>query len=136
MVDAFPIGRFLGPNLTTGRGSIVTGYTPADWDRAVRHGVLRDGRPSIMPAQDFQRMSDQELSDIIVYIQAQAPVDHAVPAPTLGPLGKVLIATGRLNPPAATIANHQSAHLLTPPPPVSRPSSVATWRRRALAATA
>ena len=116
MVDAFPIGRFLGPNLTTGRGSIIAGFTPADWDRAVRHGVLRDGRPSIMPAQDFLRMSDQELSDIIAYIQAQPPVDNEVPAPTLGPLGKVLMATGQLNPPAESIPDHQGAHPLAPPP--------------------
>ena len=115
MVDAFPIGRFLGPNLTSGRGSIVAGFTSADWDRAVRHGVLRDGRPSIMPAQDFLRMSDQELSDIIVYIQAQPPVDNEVPKSALGPLGKVLMATGQLNPAAEAIADHQGRHPLAPP---------------------
>src|SRR5690606_1423093 len=45
MVDAFPIGSLLGPNLTTGSGSRTLDYTPADWDRAVRHGILPDGRP-------------------------------------------------------------------------------------------
>jgi hypothetical protein len=48
-----------------------------------------------MPSVDFRLMSDQELSDIIVYLRAQPPVDSVVPAPTLGPLGKVLIATPR-----------------------------------------
>jgi mono/diheme cytochrome c family protein len=116
MVDAFPMGRFLGPNLTAGRGGVTAGYTPADWDRAVRHGVLRDGRPSIMPAQDFLRMSDQELSDVIAYIQSQPPVDNEVPKSSLGPLGKVLVATGQLNPPAEAVADHQGAHPLAPPP--------------------
>jgi mono/diheme cytochrome c family protein len=116
MVDAFPMGRFLGPNLTAGRGGVTAGYTPADWDRAVRHGVLRDGRPSIMPAQDFLRMSDQELSDVIAYIQSQPPVDNEVPKSSLGPLGKVLVATHQLNPPAEAVADHQGAHPLAPPP--------------------
>lgn len=116
MVDAFPMGRFLGPNLTTGRGSIVAGFAPADWDRAVRHGVLRDGRPSIMPAQDFQRMSDQELSDVIAYIQSQPPVDNEVPKSSFGPLGKVLLAAHQLNPPAEAISDHQGIHPAAPPP--------------------
>ena len=44
---------------------MVTDYEPADWDRIVRHGLLSDGRPAAMPSEDFQMMSDQELSDII-----------------------------------------------------------------------
>jgi mono/diheme cytochrome c family protein len=70
MVDAFPLGRFLGPNLTTGEGSRTRDYQPHDWDRIVRHGVLPDGRPAVMPSEDFQRMSDQELADIVAYIRS------------------------------------------------------------------
>jgi len=116
MVDAFPIGTLLGPNLTAGPGSRVIGYTPADWDRAVRHGILPDGRPSAMPSEDFRLMSDQELSDIIAFINAQAPVDNTVPAPSLGPLGKVLIATGAMPLSVNRIGVHDSPHLVVPPP--------------------
>lgn len=116
MVDSPVLGRFLAPNLTTGRGSVVADFTPADWDRAVRHGVRRDGRPSVMPAQDFLRLSDQELSDIITYIKAQPAVDNEVPESTLGPLGKVLVATGQLPAPAESVADHRAAHVATPPP--------------------
>lgn len=116
MVDAFPMGRFLGPNLTAGRGGVVADYAPADWDRAVRHGVLRDGRPSIMPAQDFAKMSDQELSDVIAYLRSLAPVDNEVPKSSLGPLGKILVATHQLNPPADLVADHRGAHPTVPPP--------------------
>jgi cytochrome c553 len=115
MVDAFPIGSLLGPNLTSGRGSIVADYTAADWDRAVRHGVLSTGHASIMPAQDFVRMSDQELSDIITYIQAQPPVDNEVPRPRFGPLGKILVATGQFQPAVNAIADHHAAHATFPP---------------------
>ena len=59
MVDAFPIGSLLAPNVTGGTGTRSAGYQPRDWDRIVRHGVLKDGHPSVMPSEDFQSMSDQ-----------------------------------------------------------------------------
>lgn len=115
MVDAPIMGRLLGPNISTGAGSRAEGYTAADWDRIVRHGVRRDGRVSAMPSQDFQRMSDQELSDIVAYIRSRPPVDAEVPAVTLGPLGKVLVATGQIQLSADLIGSHFADHLPTPP---------------------
>jgi mono/diheme cytochrome c family protein len=115
MVDAFPIGRLLGPNLTAGRGSRTLNYTPADWDRIVRHGVLPDGRPAAMPSEEFQMMSDQELSDVVSYLGTFPPVDSDVPAPSLGPLGKVLLATGEMHLSADQIASHHAAHPAYPP---------------------
>lgn len=115
MIDAFPIGRLLGPNLTTGRGGRTAAYTPSDWDRIVRHGVLPDGRPAYMPSEDFQAMSDQELSDVVAYVQSFPPVDNEVPASSLGPLGKVLLATGQLYFSADRIT-HQATHPVHPPP--------------------
>jgi mono/diheme cytochrome c family protein len=116
MVDAFPLGRLLGPNLTLGKGSRTADFTPRDWDRIVRHGVLRDGLPAVMPSEDFQRMSDQELSDIVSYIRSLPPVDNVVPKSTFGPVGKVLIATGKLPIPASAIARQTTPHPVQPPP--------------------
>ncbi|HET7468670.1 MAG TPA: cytochrome c [Gemmatimonadales bacterium] len=116
MVDAAPIGRILGPNLTAGRGGRTAGFQAADFDRIVRHGVKPGGLPALMPSVDFHHMSDQELSDIIVYLRAQPPVDSLVPAPTLGPLGKVLIATGKVQLSADLIAAEGAAHDALPPP--------------------
>ena len=115
MVDAPIMGRLLGPNITTGTGSRTEGYTAADWNRIVRHGVRRDGRVSAMPSQDFQRMSDQEFSDIVVYIRSRPPVDAEVPPVTLGPLGKFLVATGQIQLSADLIGSHFLDHLPTPP---------------------
>ena len=109
------IGTLLGPNITTGRGSVTLEYQPTDWDRAVRHGVNRDGLPTVMPAEDFQRMSDQELSDVVAYIRSMPPVDNEVPRPRLGPLGTVLVATGALRLSAALIPTHTAAHSTLPP---------------------
>ncbi len=116
MVDVPIMGRILGPNLTTGQGSRTLNYTPGDWDRIVRHGVLPDNRPAAMPSEDFQRMSDQELSDLIVYIRSLPPVDNEVPPVTLGPLGTFLVATGKLPLSADIIGDHLTDHRAEPPP--------------------
>jgi len=115
MVDAFPLGTLLGPNLTSGRGGVVASYSAADWDRAVRHGILPNGRPAVMPSEDFLLMSDQELSDIVAYIGAMPPVDNEVPPSKLGPLGKVLMAMGQIPLSADLIGTHDTDHLLVPP---------------------
>lgn len=115
MVDAFPIGRLLAPNVTLGDGSRTKAYTPRDWDRIVRHGVKPDGHPAVMPSEDFQLMSDQELSDIVSYIRSLPPVDNTVPASTLGPLGTVLVALGQMHFSAMVIPSHTSPHPVRPP---------------------
>lgn len=115
MVDAPIMAQLFGPNLTLGEGSRVRDYTSADWDRIVRHGILPDGRPAAMPSEDFQLMSDQELSDIVAYITARPPVDNTVPGPVLGPLGKVLMATGQLPLSAMKIGAHDQPHASEPP---------------------
>jgi len=115
MIDAFPIGRLLGPNITTGKGSRTINYQPADWDRIVRHGVLPTGLPAVMPSEDFKLMSDQELSDVVAYVRSRPPVENEVPAPSFGPLGKFLLATGQMRPSATLIETHQGTHAQQPP---------------------
>ena len=119
MVDDPAMGRLLGPNLTTGTGSRTLAYTAADWDRMVRHGVKPDGHASPMPSRDFFRMSDRELSDLVSYIRSLPPVDKTVPAVSLGPVSKILIATGRF-PLSAQLhpTQHEIAHAVLPPPEV------------------
>lgn len=116
MLDVAALGRWYGPNLTSGEGSRVMNFTAADWDRIVRHGITPDGHPAIMPSQDFQNMSDQELSDLIVYIRAAAPVARTVPPISLGPVGKVLVALGKMRPSADLIEPDDAPHAPLPPP--------------------
>jgi mono/diheme cytochrome c family protein len=119
MIDDPAIGRVLGPNITRGRGSVVLAYTPADWDRAVRHGVAPSGRPTFMPAQDFQLMSDQELSDILAYIETLPPIDNEVEPARVGPLGRVLVALGQIRMAADLIPSHDAPHPARPPEAVA-----------------
>lgn len=116
MIDAAPMGTILGPNITTGEGSRTSDYEAADWDRIVRHGVTKAGTPSPMPAQDYQLMSDQELSDIVAYIESLPPVDVETPRYTMGPLLKVLLSTGAVPVSYDIIGDHESNHAELPPP--------------------
>lgn len=132
MIDQPGVGKVLGPNLTLGKGGATRGYSMADWDRVVRHGVKRDGTPSIMPSQDFFRMSDAELSDIVAYVRSRPPVDAEVPAPRFGPVGKVLLALGKL--PLA--AEHQEPNRAHPSEPPATADSVQFGEHLAATCTA
>ena len=41
--DNAPMGRWVAPNLTSGKGSVTKDYKTSDWDRILRHGVRKDG---------------------------------------------------------------------------------------------
>src|SRR5690606_29037362 len=115
MVDDPAMGSLLGPNLTLGKGGVTRDYTTSDWDRIVRHGIRKDGRAAVMPSEDFLAMSDRELSDIVAYIRSLPPVDNVVPASTLGPVGKILLATGKFRLSVDAI-DHERAHRSDAPP--------------------
>src|SRR5262245_52752190 len=62
--------RLKGPAIHSG-SSIVAGYSAADWDRIVRHGVKRDGRPAmIMPSEDYNRFTDDDLAAVVAYVRS------------------------------------------------------------------
>lgn len=115
MVDDPALGSWYGPNLTRGKGSRTLDFTVSDWDHIVRHGVRSDGLPTVMPAVDHVKLSDQELSDIIVYAQSVPPVDHESPPMRYGPLVKVLAALGQVQT-SASVIDHDRPHVSVPPP--------------------
>ncbi|HTE46780.1 MAG TPA: cytochrome c [Gemmatimonadaceae bacterium] len=82
MVDAAPLGRLVAPNLTPGDGGLGAILTPEIIERALRHGVGPDGRAlRVMPAQDFQYMSDEDTRAVVSYVRHLAPVNNVL-APT------------------------------------------------------
>jgi mono/diheme cytochrome c family protein len=115
MIDDPAIGSIRGPNLTRGKGGRTARYTMADWDRIVRHGVKPNGSPAIMPSEDFFKMSDAELSDIVAYTRAMPAVDAEVPRPQIGPIGKILLAVGKLPISAEHQPDPMGAHPSRPP---------------------
>jgi len=112
VADAQPVWTWYCPNIS--RGGLTKDFKSADWDRAVRHGVLPDGRSSTMPAGDYVGVSDRELSDIIAYARSLPPSDKVQPATAIGPLGKILIGFGVMPINTETI-DHAKPHLVVPP---------------------
>jgi mono/diheme cytochrome c family protein len=112
VADAQPVWTWYSPNVT--RGGLTKDFKSADWDRAIRHGVLPDGRSSTMPAGDYAGLSDRELSDLIAYVKSLPPSDHVSPPTAIGPLGKILLGFGVM-PINAEEIDHTKPHLAVPP---------------------
>jgi mono/diheme cytochrome c family protein len=99
-VDDPTIGLIAAPNLTTGAGGLGETYTATDWDRAIRHGIGRDGRVlGVMPSNYYARLSDEDLGAMIAYLQTTPPVDNVLPARQISFFGTIifgLLAYGEL----------------------------------------
>jgi mono/diheme cytochrome c family protein len=60
-----------GPAIGTGPGSVTVKYTPADWERTIRHGVKPDGRPAlIMPSENYNGLTDDDVAALVAYLGA------------------------------------------------------------------
>ncbi len=95
-IDAAPFMRLPAPNLTRGRGGIAADYTDADWVRALRHGVGRNGRKlALMPAEAYTHMDDADLGAVIAYLRTVQPVDREHPAKEYGPIARMLLVAGQ-----------------------------------------
>ena len=113
VIDQAIVGYWAAPNLTTGQGSVTRNFSPADWDRAVRHGVRHTGESSSMPCTEFVNLSDHELSDIIMYVRSQPPVDRTMKPVGIGPVFSFVVAFGDdLSP---YTVDHQKPHPAEPP---------------------
>jgi mono/diheme cytochrome c family protein len=92
------VGVIANANLTGGRGSEVIGYSVEDWDRAIRHGIGPDGKPLIiMPSNQHNIMSDEELGALLAYIQSLPPVDNQLPELELALLPRVMFLAGPMD---------------------------------------
>jgi cytochrome c553 len=90
-----PVAVMAAPNLTAGKGGLGTEFTAADWVRAIRHGVRRDGSSLlIMPSYAYAHLSDRDLGAMVAYLRQLPPVDNELPALKLRPLGRALVAAG------------------------------------------
>ena len=96
-IEDAALGNLYAKNLTKGRGGVGATYSDADFVRAIRHGVKKDGQPVLfMPANEFANYSDADLGAIIAYVKSVAAVDKELPASSVGPLGRALYVTGQL----------------------------------------
>jgi mono/diheme cytochrome c family protein len=83
-----PFGRFFSPNITSDRQDGIGAWSEAEFRRALREGVGRQGEYlfPVFPYPSFTGMSDADIADLYAYLQAQPAVaqpdkPHEVKAP-------------------------------------------------------
>ena len=88
--------RMAAPNLT--QGGVGASYNTTDWDRAIRHGVARDGRRLIiMPSESYRSLSDSDFAAVVAWLRSIPSVTDSLPARRIGPVGGILIGAGALH---------------------------------------
>jgi mono/diheme cytochrome c family protein len=114
--DIPPLLTVRGPNLTAGSGSVTLGYTNADWIRAIRHGVNRQGRPLvIMPSNAYANLTTADVGAIIAAVKTYPPVERTMEPPSVGPVGRVLMLLGQFD----VLPAEKIDHARPAPQPVS-----------------
>lgn len=108
------------PNISSGPGSVVKGYSESDWVRTIRHGVSAQKHPMIlMPSQDYSRMTDQDLAALVAYVRSLPPVPGEAAVIRQPLVVQALYAAGVIKDDAELID-----HTLPPPAPVVETVSV------------
>lgn len=111
VVDDPAIGTVAATNITAGAGGVLAQYTDADLERAIRHGVGRDGRGLwVMPSYEVHQLTDEDLGALIAYLRSVAPVERTVLPRRLGPVGRALYLGGQLPLIDAARINHAAPH--------------------------
>ncbi len=106
--------QVVSPNITRGAGSATGAYVATDWVRTLRHGVKPNGRPvMIMPSEDYNRLSDDDVAAVIAYVLQLPPVEGRSALVQLPVAVKVLYAAGHVKDAAEMID-----HSLPPQVPV------------------
>lgn len=120
-IDDPAMGHVPAPNLTPGGTAVTADY--AAFERAVRHGVGRDGRGLfVMPSIDYVRLHDADLAALYAYLRQLPPVTRPSDAVRLGPVGTMLVATDQLHASDAVIIDHSAPHT-----PVQAPDTTAAY---------
>ena len=106
--------RIKGPNISPGPGNVVSAYTPADWDRAIRHGVDPKGRAlMVMPSEDYNRFTNDDLAALVAYVRHLPPAGGSAAEVSFPLPIRVLYGLGAISDAAAKID-----HSLAPAQPV------------------
>ena len=117
MIDDPMFGYVAAPNLTRGVGGVGMRLDERAIELALRHGVRPDGRSLlIMPAEDYQAMSDADVAALAAYIRQIPPVDRELPPPSVGPLARVLYVVAGLPLLSREGVDTARAHVAEAPP--------------------
>jgi cytochrome c5 len=130
MVEAPLIATIYASNLTPGRGGIGGVYSDADFVRAIRHGVNRDGRGlMIMHSDAYNNLAEADLAALVAYIRSVAPVDHEVPRTKGAIVGRIMVALGLFENEAMPLIPAEVIDHNAPLPGVQSPGATAEYGR-------
>jgi mono/diheme cytochrome c family protein len=97
VIEDGAMGVMHGPNLTRGKGGRIAALKDEDWVRAIRHGVGPDQRGLfLMPSEEYQHFSDEDLGALIAFLKTVPAVDRERVPISLGPISRMLLATGKM----------------------------------------
>ncbi|MBK6610920.1 MAG: c-type cytochrome [Sphingobacteriales bacterium] len=87
----FPGGVFYASNISSDKETGIGNYTDGEIARMLRYGIKRDGSV-LIPAMEYQNLSDEDIIAIISYLRTLPPVVHKVPENDFNLLGKAILA--------------------------------------------
>ncbi len=87
----FPGGVFYSKNISSDKETGIGNLSDGQIARALRYGVKHDGTV-LIPAMEFQNISDEDLTAIISYMRTLPPISHKVPDNHFNLLGKAILA--------------------------------------------
>lgn len=81
---ATPFGTIVSSNITPDKNAGIGDYTEADFARALREGVRRDGKHlyPAMPYPSFARLNDEDMHALFTYFQQGVQASADKPPPT------------------------------------------------------
>lgn len=87
----FPGGKFYSRNISSDKETGIGKYTDGQIARTLRYGVKPDGT-ALIPAMEFQNLSDEDIAAIISYLRTTRPVSYKIPENDFNLFGKAVIA--------------------------------------------
>lgn len=117
------IGRIDSANLTRGKGGLPDDWSRADWLRALRLGLRRDGRSLLlMPTAHLAQMADSDFVSLIAYLEQVPPVDRKAAPIRIGWLSRAVVALGEAPELFAAVPIDRLGGAPAEPPPDSEPN--------------
>lgn len=114
LIDGMPFARLAASNLTGGAPGGA--MSDEEFEIALRHGIGRDGRKLfVMPSSEYTYLSDQDVAAILVWIRTLPAVERELPDRDFGPIGRMMIALGKVPfQPDLIAADSNARHLERP----------------------
>lgn len=98
------VARLHAPNIPV----LAARATDQQLAQAIRQGIGYDGRALfIMPSEAYQFLTDEETAAVVAYIRSLPRKGEASPPPSVGPLGRLGVATGQFETTPALVAAYR-----------------------------